>query len=93
MIILHRLKDARVAINPDLVERVEANPDTVITLVDGKKLLVTESLEDVIALITDYRAYVLARSAAVEILEVPRPDLAIIPGGDAVIPLDPEAGR
>ncbi len=35
MIVVHRLSGAEVVVNADLVETVEANPDTVITLVDG----------------------------------------------------------
>jgi flagellar protein FlbD len=66
MITLTRLTGAVFALNPDLVERIDENPDTVITLVDGTKYLVRESLEDVIRLIRDYRADVLATAGLVE---------------------------
>lgn len=62
MILLTRLTGPAIALNPDLMERVEANPDTVITLVDGKKVLVHESLETVVAKVAEYRAEVLRRS-------------------------------
>ncbi len=40
MIPLTRLTGAQFALNPDLVERVDCTPDTVITLLDGTKYLV-----------------------------------------------------
>jgi len=35
MIVLTRLNGPSFALNPDLIERIESTPDTVITLVDG----------------------------------------------------------
>jgi flagellar protein FlbD len=66
MITLTRLTGAVFALNPDLVERVDQNPDTVITLVDGTKYLVRESMEGVIGLMRDYRASVLAAAGLFE---------------------------
>lgn len=66
MITLTRLTGAVFALNPDLVERVDENPDTVITLVDGTKYLVRESLADVITAMRDYRASVLAAAGLIE---------------------------
>jgi flagellar protein FlbD len=60
MLPLTRLTGALFALNPDLIERVDRTPDTVITLVDGTKYLVRESLEDVVAAVLDYRAQVLS---------------------------------
>lgn len=60
MVPLTRLTGAPFALNPDLIERVDRTPDTVITLVDGTKYLVRESLEDVVAAVLDYRAQVLS---------------------------------
>ena len=53
------------ALNPDLIERVEETPDTHITLVDGKHLMVAESLKDVIDAIRRDRAAVLALASEV----------------------------
>jgi flagellar protein FlbD len=55
-----RLNGEQFAVNPDLVERVEGHPDTVLFLVDGTKYVVTESVDDVLLAIRDYRASVLA---------------------------------
>jgi flagellar protein FlbD len=92
MIVFTRLNQTAVAINPDLIERVEATPDTVITLVDDKKILVREAFEDVVNLITDYRAYVIARSATIEATEVPRPTLQLVPKPEVLSPEAVELG-
>jgi flagellar protein FlbD len=79
MILFTRLNRGAIAVNPDLIERAESTPDTVITLVDDKKLLVTESLDEVIRLITDYRAYVIARSRDLQVVDEGRPTLHLVP--------------
>ena len=56
MIVLTRLNRSRFAVNPDLIERVQATPDTTITMVDGATFVVTETMDDVIARITRFRA-------------------------------------
>lgn len=65
MILLTRINGEAFALNPDLIERVEETPDTHITLVDGKHLMVTESLNDVIDAIRRDRATVLALASEV----------------------------
>lgn len=65
MILLTRINGEVFALNPDLIERVEETPDTHITLVDGKHLMVTESLNDVIDAIRRDRATVLALASEV----------------------------
>lgn len=63
MIILTRLNGEQFAINCDLVERVDAHPNTVLTLVDATKYIVAETLVEVVERVRDFRASVLARSA------------------------------
>lgn len=60
MIILTKLSGERFALNPDLVQRVEASHDTVVTLVDGAKYLVAESLDVVADRMLDYRIAVVS---------------------------------
>ncbi len=62
MILLTRLNGPTFALNPDLVERADCTPDTVITLVDGTKYVVAESLPDFVALVRHYRASVVAEA-------------------------------
>lgn len=60
MISVTRLKGQVVALNPDMIESVEENPDTTIRLTSGEKLLVRESLEQVVELVASYRRYLLS---------------------------------
>jgi len=62
MIILNRLGGSQVAVNPDLIERAEPTPDTVITMVDGHKLLVAESVQEVVEAVRTWRASVAAEA-------------------------------
>src|SRR5919202_1616625 len=45
VIILTRLGGHQVALNPDLIERAEPTPDTVLTMFDGHKIVVAESVD------------------------------------------------
>ena len=56
MIRVTRLNGEHFALNADLIERVEGHPDTVITLLEGNKYVVAESVDQVIRAIRDYRA-------------------------------------
>ena len=62
MISVTRLNGERFALNPDLIERVEAHPDTVAFLVDGTKYVVKETVDEVLVEIREYRAGILATS-------------------------------
>jgi flagellar protein FlbD len=79
MIVFTRLNQGTIALNPDLIERVEANPDTVIWLVSEKRFLVTETLDQVVSLITDHRAYVIARSTQLPLSDDGCPSLRVVP--------------
>jgi flagellar protein FlbD len=60
MILLTRLNGTQVGLNPDLLERVEHNPDTVLCLIDGTRYVVSESLDEVVARVIEFRARVLS---------------------------------
>jgi len=66
VVILTRLNGNAFALNPDLIERAESTPDTVVTLVDGTKYVVRESVEDLIAAVRDYRSSVVAAAGALD---------------------------
>lgn len=55
MIKLNNLNGKEIAINAELVETIEAKPDTTITLTTGNKILVRESVDEVISKIKQYR--------------------------------------
>lgn len=62
MITLTRLSGSAFVLNADLIERLDSTPDTVVTLVDGKKYVVAESLPEIAALVRTYRGEVIAVS-------------------------------
>lgn len=83
MIVVTRLNGPPFAVNPDLVQRIDSAPDTILTLVDGTKFIVQESMAEVIALVNDHRSQMIARAQQIqqaELTEPPttRPDLALV---------------
>ncbi|TKJ30009.1 flagellar FlbD family protein [Blastococcus sp. CCUG 61487] len=80
MIRVTRLNGEQFALNPDLIERVEGHPDTVVFLVDSTKYIVTESVDEVLQAIREYRASILATSYEMDRGEYRpgRPELAEI---------------
>ena len=55
MIKLTRLNGSVYVLNCELIETVEATPDTVITTVDAKKYVCRESVDDVIAKVIEFK--------------------------------------
>ena len=55
MICLTRLNGATVAINPDLITWIDLTPDTTVSLFGGEKIIVRESLDDIIDRIVSFR--------------------------------------
>lgn len=55
MIEVTRLKGKKMVVNAELIETVEETPDTVITLTSGKKYVVSETIDEVVRLVVDYK--------------------------------------
>ncbi|MCA9409917.1 MAG: flagellar FlbD family protein [Candidatus Omnitrophica bacterium] len=55
MIRVTRLNGKPFVINAEMIETIDVTPDTIITLVNGKKYLVTESFEAIIDKVVEYR--------------------------------------
>ena len=55
MIHLTRLNHVPLVVNSDLIEHIEATPDTVIALTTGQKFLVLESADEVIHRVVRFR--------------------------------------
>jgi flagellar protein FlbD len=55
MIMLTRLGGKPFYLNSDLIETIEAFPDTTITLTTGKRVLVSDKLDDVLRRIVEYK--------------------------------------
>jgi flagellar protein FlbD len=64
MIQLTRLNGSPLVVNSDLIKYAEASPDTVLTLVNGEKIVVLESCDDVLSRTVAYRGRVFAAAAA-----------------------------
>lgn len=55
MIKLTRLNNHVVAINPDHIGWADATPDTTLCMIGGDKIIVRETLDELIALVVDFR--------------------------------------
>lgn len=55
MIQLTRLNHVPLLVNADLIEHVDATPDTVVSLTNGQKLMVLESTEEIVRKVIEFR--------------------------------------
>ena len=60
MIEVTRLNGSTVLVNAELIELVEETPDTVLSFVTGKKLIVKESRQEVKNLVILYKREIMA---------------------------------
>lgn len=79
MITLTRLNGAAFAVNPDLIERAEMTPDTVLTLVGGTKYVIAETVEELIDRVRRYRASIIALSEQLDPTPRPERSLHVVP--------------
>ena len=63
MIEVTRLNGNPMVLNSDLIKTAEASPDTMLTLINGEKLIVRENCAEVTERVLAYRARLLARVA------------------------------
>ena len=82
MIILTRLHGTSVAVNCDLIERVEAAPETVVTLVDGSRYVVSESVAEIVDKIRAFRASVVVLAGRLEQRPATGQHLYLVPSPD-----------
>lgn len=54
MIVLHKLNGTEFVLNDNHIETIEETPDSVITLTNDRKYIVTESAEEIINKIVKY---------------------------------------
>lgn len=55
MIKVTRINETELVINVDLIEFVEAIPDTMISLTTGKKIMVRESIDEIIERVAGFK--------------------------------------
>lgn len=63
MIELTRLNGHPMVLNSDLIKTAEASPDTMLTLINGEKLIVRETCEEITERVLAWRSRLLARVA------------------------------
>lgn len=83
MIQVSRLNDSTIIINADLIEVIEATPDTVITLIDGTRFVVREAPDELVRRIQHYRATLLALrdDPVLQPMSANDPTLSVVPPG------------
>ncbi len=89
MILVTRLNGPQFALNPDLVERADSTPDTVVTLVDGTKYVIAETVGEFIELVRLYRAGVLAEAQRFTDVPAEPSRRTHRDGGGKVVPMHP----
>ncbi len=89
MILVHRLRGEPLYLNPDLIEAIEATPDTVLTLIDGRRTVVADDVDAVVDRILRFRAQVLVTADELRAERNDRSEyertnaqLRVLPGGD-----------
>jgi flagellar protein FlbD len=50
----------RIALNPDLIERIEENPDTVVTMTNGNRHVIGEGIDEITEKVRVFRASLMA---------------------------------
>lgn len=58
MVHLTRINHTQVVLNSDLIEHIEATPDTVISLTNGEKIMVLESSEEIVRRVMEFQRYI-----------------------------------
>jgi flagellar protein FlbD len=81
MVLVTRLNDRAFVINADLIETVEETPDTVVTLTTGRKYVVRETVDTIVARVVEYRSRCLPVTLG-----------AASPSSEGTAPLGPAAG-
>jgi flagellar protein FlbD len=80
VILIHRLRGEPMFLNTDLIEFIESTPDTVITLADGRKLVVSDSPEEIVERARLFRASVIVASDELRDSQNIAPTLTLLPG-------------
>ncbi|MDR1066933.1 MAG: flagellar FlbD family protein [Clostridiales bacterium] len=54
MIYITKLNGRGAVINADLIEMIEASPDTIVTMTTGRVIIVKEAVDDIIKRVVEY---------------------------------------
>jgi flagellar protein FlbD len=75
MIVVTRLGGGEFGVNPDLIQRIDSAPDTILTLIDGTKYIVAEPMAEVIQRVNEHRAQILSRAQEIQV----QPRMELVP--------------
>jgi flagellar protein FlbD len=63
MVQVTRINHVPLVLNSDLIEHIETTPDTVITLLNGQKIMVLESAEEIVTRVVHFRRRIMPGAA------------------------------
>jgi flagellar protein FlbD len=66
MIVVTRLNNTPIIVNSDLIVFIEETPDTILTLLNGEKLVIQEKVGEVIKRVLDFRRSIFNSSIPIE---------------------------
>lgn len=69
MIRLTRTNGTKFYLNPELIQTVEETPDTIVTLINSKKIIVKNTSQEIAELFIEYRRKTLAPFISQEPIE------------------------
>jgi flagellar protein FlbD len=69
MICLTRTNGTQFYLNPELIQTVEKTPDTIITLINNKKIIVKDTPQEIAERFIEYRRRALAPLSSQETVE------------------------
>ena len=59
MVTLTRLNGSTIVVNAEMIEMIEATPDSIVTLTNGKKLVAKETVNEIVESIVQYKRQIL----------------------------------
>ncbi|MBX3374715.1 MAG: flagellar FlbD family protein [Phycisphaeraceae bacterium] len=66
MIAVTRLNGKSLVVNAELIRTIEENPDTTITLINGDRIIVRESMREIVTLTIEYGRHLRRALSAME---------------------------
>ena len=66
MIVITRLNHTPLVVNPDLIVFIEETPDTIITLANGEKIVVQETVGEVIKRVIEFKRSIFSPLTPIE---------------------------
>jgi len=60
MIFITQMNGSKIYINPELIQTVESTPDTVVTLVNNKKMIAKDTAQEIAERFIEYRRKTMA---------------------------------